>query len=269
MATVPVLSDLDFGQGTRTPAARLTNVPDAVAAQEPVTLAQLNAAVEGLAWKDSVRVAAPANVNLAAPGATLDGITMAAGDRFLAPNQTTTTQRGIYIWNGAAAAATRAPDASTGPELEGAVVTVEEGTSAGATFRQTTVNFTIDVGSPAFTTFGTSAPAASETTAGIAELATQAETDTGTDDARIVTPLKLATYANRAKRFSSTIGDGAATSYTVTHNLGTDDCEVYVREAGGSKRVVITEVQDTSVNSVTVLFSAAPALNSMRVTVLA
>lgn len=36
--------------------------------------------------------------------------------------------------------------------------------------------------------------AASESTSGIAELATQAETDAGTDDARIVTPLKLATY---------------------------------------------------------------------------
>lgn len=33
---------------------------------------------------------------------------------------------------------------------------------------------------------------ASETVAGVAELATQAETDTGTDDGRIVTPLKLA-----------------------------------------------------------------------------
>jgi hypothetical protein len=36
--------------------------------------------------------------------------------------------------------------------------------------------------------------AASETAAGIAELATQTETNTGTDDTRIVTPLKLATY---------------------------------------------------------------------------
>ena len=34
-------------------------------------------------------------------------------------------------------------------------------------------------------------PAASETTAGVAEVATQAETTTATDDARIVTPLKL------------------------------------------------------------------------------
>jgi hypothetical protein len=47
---------------------------------------------------------------------------------------------------------------------------------------------------------GSSSPAsASETVAGIAELATQAETNAGTDDARIVTPLKfqtrLAAYA--------------------------------------------------------------------------
>lgn len=40
-----------------------------------------------------------------------------------------------------------------------------------------------------------SVSAASESTAGKAELATQAETNTGTDDARIVTPLKLSTWA--------------------------------------------------------------------------
>ena len=39
--------------------------------------------------------------------------------------------------------------------------------------------------------------AASEGAAGIAELATQAETDAGTDDSRIVTPLKLATYVSQ------------------------------------------------------------------------
>lgn len=37
-------------------------------------------------------------------------------------------------------------------------------------------------------------PAASESARGTAAIATQAETNTGTDDARIVTPLKLANY---------------------------------------------------------------------------
>lgn len=40
--------------------------------------------------------------------------------------------------------------------------------------------------------FGNSTPA-SESTAGVAEIATQAETNTGTDDTRIVSPLKLKT----------------------------------------------------------------------------
>ncbi len=42
--------------------------------------------------------------------------------------------------------------------------------------------------------FVSSGTPASETVSGIAELATQAETDAGSDDLRIVTPLKLATF---------------------------------------------------------------------------
>ena len=41
-----------------------------------------------------------------------------------------------------------------------------------------------------------SPPAATETQAGVAEIATQTETNTGTDDARMVTPLKLKTYSD-------------------------------------------------------------------------
>lgn len=39
-------------------------------------------------------------------------------------------------------------------------------------------------------------PAASETVAGVAEIATQTETNTGTDDARMVSPLKLKTFSD-------------------------------------------------------------------------
>lgn len=46
-------------------------------------------------------------------------------------------------------------------------------------------------------------PAASETVAGIAEIATQAEVTTGTDDARIVTPLKLATAVPAASTLAA------------------------------------------------------------------
>ena len=257
-----VLTDLDFNS-----AARVTNLPDPTLAQHAATKAYVDSAVEGLAWKDSARVATQANLNLASPGATIDGVTMATNDRVLVRSQTTTSENGIYIWNGAATPMTRALDASTAAELEQAVVTVEEGTSAGATFRQTAVNFTLGAGAVAWTNFGTSAPAASETTAGIAEIATQAETDTGTDDTRFVTPLKLATYAGRLRRVAQTIGDGSATQYTVTHNLNTRDVHVQVFRTSGAFDAVLVDMEASTVNSVIVRFAAAPALNAFRVVV--
>lgn len=260
--SIPVRADLDFGS-----VARITNLPAPIAAGDAGTKGYIDSAIEGLAWKDSARVATQANVNLAAPGATIDGVTMALSDRVLVRAQTTPAQNGLYVWNGAAVPMTRALDANTADELEQAVVSVEEGSSASATFRQTAVNFTIDSGAVTWASFGTAAPSASESAAGIAEIATQAETNTGSDDARIVTPLKLANWAGGARRYAATIGDGSATSYTVTHNLGTEDVQVQVRETGGSKRVVIPEVQVASTNAVTILFAAAPAAGAYRVIV--
>lgn len=247
---------------------KITNLAAGTADGDAVNFAQLKSSIEGLSWKDSVRVRTTGNVNLASPGATIDGITMAANDRFLADQQTTASQNGIYVWNGAATPATRALDMDTAAEVEQAVVGVEEGTSAGSTYRQTAVNVTLGTTNLAFTLFGTSAPAASESTAGIAELATQAETDTGTDDARIVTPLKLATWSGRKRKYTALFGDGSATSYVITHNLNMDETQNTVYEAGGSKREVMVELQHTGVNSVTVLPTPAPASNALRIVVL-
>src|SRR5262245_33797759 len=135
------LSDLDFNNQ-----ARVTGLLDPSAAQDAATKAYVDANVEGLAWKDSCRVSTQSNLNLAAPGATIDGITMTTGDRVLVRSQSTGSENGIYVWNGSATPATRSADCSTAAELEAAVVTVEEGTSAGATFRQTSVNFTLGSG---------------------------------------------------------------------------------------------------------------------------
>lgn len=258
------LSDLDFGS-----ASRIRNLPVPVNSDEPVRLADLNSAVEGVAWKDSCRVASQVNVTLSSPGASIDGVTLSNGDRVLVKAQTTVSENGIYVFNGAATPMTRAPDASTSDELEAAVTTIEEGTSAGTSWRQTSVNFTLDSGAVAWTQFGTGAGAASETSAGIAELATQSETDTGTDDARIVTPLKLANWTGKPKRFQQTIGDGSATQIDVTHNFATRDIIVQVYQNSGSYEQINCDISLPNTNTARLNFAAAPASNAYRVVVMA
>ncbi len=253
-----IKSNLDFENS-----ARIANLPDPTSAQDPATKAYVDSAVEGLAWKDNVRVSTQSNVNLASPGAAVDGVTMVSGDRVLVRAQTAPEENGLYIWNGAASAMTRSLDGSTAIELEQAITTVDEGTSAGTSWRQSLVNFTLGSGAIAWSQFGVGASAASESTAGIAEVATQVETDAGSDDARFVTPLKLATYSGRAKRYAATFGDGAATQYDLTHNLGTLDVQVSVHVVA-SGATVLCDVTRTSTTVVRLNFAAAPANNTLR-----
>lgn len=257
-----VLTDLDFNS-----TGKITNLKDGTNPQDAVTKAQLDAAVEGLAWKDSARVATQSNINLAAPSSTIDGVSMVINDRVLVMSQSTASQNGIYVWNGASVAMTRALDANTASNLEQATLTVEEGTSAGASYRQTAVNFVLDTDAVTFTGFGTAAAQATETVAGKAEIATQTETDTGTDDLRIVTPLKLATWANAPKRYTTTIGDGSNTSYTVTHNLGTRRVKVTITRVASPYDEVDVYWAATTANTITVVFNSAPSSNQFNVEV--
>jgi hypothetical protein len=257
----PVVSHLDFGG-----VARIQNLPDPTAAQEAATKAYVDSAVEGLAWKDSCRVATQGNVSLATPGASIDGVSMSAGDRVLVRAQSSGAENGIYIWNGAAVPATRAADANAAAELEQATVTVEEGTSAGATFRQTAVNFTLGTGAVTWANFGTAAPSASETTAGVLEIATQAEVDAGASDAVALTPAKLAAWSGRPRKHNASVGDGSATQFDITHNFNTTDVQVeVVRVSDGV--TVWCDVARTSANVVRLNFLTAPTSNQYRAVV--
>ena len=68
---------------------------------------------------------------------------------------------------------------------------------------------------------------ATETAAGIIEIATQAETNAGTDDTRAITPLKLSNYVGDAVRPASETVAGIAKIATQSEvNTGTDDTKI-------------------------------------------
>jgi hypothetical protein len=68
--------------------------------------------------------------------------------------------------------------------------------------------------------------------------------------------------------YSVLIGDGSATSYTVTHNLGaTNDVHVSVRETG-TNYYVYPDVKYVNSNSVIIEFSSTPTTNQYRVSII-
>jgi len=68
-------------------------------------------------------------------------------------------------------------------------------------------------------------------------------------------------------RHAQTIGDGYATSITVTHNLGTDDVMVQIRRVSDNVIGNYATSISTATNSVTVTFASAPLASQYRVVV--
>lgn len=90
--------------------------------------AYVDSVASGLDVKDSVRAASTGNVDVSSAPSTLDGVNLSSGDRVLLKNQTTASQNGIYVFNGASSAMTRAADMNEAGEFVGAFFFVEEGT---------------------------------------------------------------------------------------------------------------------------------------------
>ena len=88
----------------------------------------VDSVASGLDVKDSVRAASTGNVTLTAPGATLDGVTLAANDRVLLKNQSSGDENGIYVWTASDATMARADDMDGAAEFVGSFFFVEEGT---------------------------------------------------------------------------------------------------------------------------------------------
>jgi hypothetical protein len=114
---------------------KITNVGTPTANADAVNKSYVDTAISNLNTlfdsKGSVKVATTSNGILAVAfsnGQTVDGVTLATGNRILLKNQTTQSENGIYIVN-ATGAPTRATDMDDWLEIPGAFVVVEEGSS--------------------------------------------------------------------------------------------------------------------------------------------
>lgn len=224
--------------------------------------------VQGISWKNPVRVATTANVDISSGlenGDTIDGITLVTGDRVLVKNQTTESQNGIYIVP-ATGSASRADDANSGDKLRFAVVGVEEGsTQADTVWIQTSDNIVLGTTDIIWVQFHTAdVPNATTDVAGKVELATEAETIARTDTTRAVTPSGLASFP---RKYAADIGNNSDTTIGVTHNLATEDVVVEVYE-NSTNNTVECDITRNSINQVTLGFTVAPDTNELRVVVI-
>lgn len=71
----------------------------------------------------------------------------------------------------------------------------------------------------------------------------------------------------RTRKYSVNIGDGTATTITITHGLNTMDVAVSLREAASPYNAVITDWQIVDVNSIKIIFAVAPTAAQYRVVV--
>jgi hypothetical protein len=280
---------------------RLTNMADGSSATDAVTLQQMQAFVRGLDWKELVRAASTGNLNLSSPGASIDGVSMSSGDRFLAKDQSTGSQNGIYVWNGAAAAATRANDADTSAKVtSGLATTVTEGTANGDKLFVLTTNDPIVLNTTAlvFSQLGGGGTTYTADGQGIELSGSQFSLELdGTTLSKSASGLRVGSGAAGAGLVEATgvLAVGAGTGITVnaddvaidtsivtrkyaadcaattnpqtfTHNLGTKDVTVEVVEVS-TGNTVLADVTRPTTNTVSVDFGGAPSAAQYRVLV--
>lgn len=226
---------------------KIANLANGTSPSDAVNKSQLDAAVQGLKWKDPARAATTGNITLSGTQ-TIDGVAVVANDRVLVKAQTAGAENGIYV--AAAGAWTRATDFDANSEVVGAAVFVSEGTTHG----NSQWNMTTD--GPV--TIGTTALVWAQVGGGTSYSAGSGITITGS--------VIAADPAVVARKYSATVGDGTATTITVTHNLNTKDVVVSVREVSGDA-VVIADVVANGVNTAQITFAVAPTTGQYRVTV--
>ena len=161
---VPNLEDLTVGGNIDVNAKRITNLAAPTAANDAARKADVDAAVQGLDVRESVRLAATADVPSPGTGVsaahTVDGVTVVAGDRILLKAQNPASENGIYVVaydagnSGAEWTMDRAEDLNANADCSANMFFfVEEGTSLADTGWVCTTNETVTLANMVFAQF--------------------------------------------------------------------------------------------------------------------
>ncbi|MFI8942743.1 hypothetical protein [Streptomyces syringium] len=258
---IPLLTGADANN------QRIINLADPSAATDAATRQYVDNKALGLSWKAPVRVATTANGTLASAfenGDTVDGVTLATGDRILVKDQTTATENGIYVV-AASGAPARATDADSAADLNGAAVYVTSGTTnADRAYTQTTDSPAVGTDNVVWAQFGggtlPTAGAGLTLTGSTLDVGAGTGVTIGTDTVAVDTSIVT-------RHVAASIGNGSSTSIGVTHNLGTKDVAVTLRR-NADDVAVLTDWTATDTNTVTLTFATAPTTNQYRVVVM-
>ena len=106
----------------------ITNLAEPVNASDAATKSFVESTAQGLDVKDSCVAATTANITIATAlnnGDTIDGVTLANGNRVLVKDQSTASENGIYVVGSSPA---RAADLAAGSDAAGMFTFIEQGT---------------------------------------------------------------------------------------------------------------------------------------------
>jgi hypothetical protein len=248
---------------------KIINLTDPANPQDAANKRYVDAAVVGIDWKPSVRAATTAAITLATGlenGDTLDGVTLATGNRVLVKDQADATENGIYVV-AVSGAPTRSTDADTAAEITASfAVFVEEGTANADSGWTLTNNGSVTIGTTQLTFTQFTGLGQITAGAGLTKTANTLDVIAGSGIVVNANDVTIDT-AVVVRKYAVAIGDGSATSITVTHNLNTRDVTVGVYSATSTYDEVECDILHATVNTVTLLFSVAPTAGQYRAVV--
>lgn len=269
---------------------KITSLANGTNPNDAVNFSQLSALIQGIDIKQTATAATTAALpactyanGTSGVGATLtgnsngalaaqDGVTLAAGDILLVKNQSAQEQNGAYTLTtvgsgGAPFVLTRVDNMDQSTEFGGALIAVATGgtvnanslwicnAAASITVGTTAVTFT-QLNSPTGVTAGNSGISISGTAISAVAGAGITISSGIAIDTSVV-----------ARHVAFDVGDGSATSYALTHSLGTRDVQVQVYRNSSPYDEVEVDIERNSTSQVTVKFAAAPASAAFRAVV--